>query len=50
MRGSDKKCGEYKNKNWVKNGKKWVNIKMKIRLNCGFFMVKKLRKYKNFLG
>ena len=33
--------GKYKNENWVKKGKKWVNIRIKIRLNFGFFMVKK---------
>ena len=27
---------EYKNENWVKNGKKWLNIRMKIMLNFGF--------------
>ena len=27
--------GEYKNENWVKNGKKWVNIRMKIWINFG---------------
>ena len=27
---------KYKNENWVKNGKKWVNITIKIRLNFGF--------------
>ena len=52
VRGGDKKCGEYKNKNWViilrsdsykrailvrQNGKKYGNIKMKI----GSKMVKK---------
>ena len=29
---------------------KRVNIRMKIRLNFGDFMVKKVWKYKNFLG
>ena len=52
VRGGDKKCGEYKNKNWVKilrsdsykrailvrqNSKKYENIRMKI----GSKMVKK---------
>ena len=32
---------EYKNQNWVKNGKIWVNVRMKIRLHFGFFMVEK---------
>ena len=26
---------EYKNENWVKNGKKWVNIRMEIVANFG---------------
>ena len=29
---------------------KWVNIRMKIRLNFGFFTVKKVWKYKNIFG
>ena len=40
--------GKYKNENWVKNGKKWVNIRIKIRLNFGVFYGGKVGKYKNF--
>ena len=32
---------KYKNKNYFKNGKNWVNIKIKIKLNYQVFMVKK---------
>ena len=39
--------GEYKNENWVKNGKKWANIRMKN--GTKFFDGKKVGKYKNFL-
>ena len=27
---------KYKNENWIKNGRKWVNKRIKIRLNFGF--------------
>ena len=40
--------GEYKNENWVKNGKKWANIRMKN--GTKFFDGKKVGKYKNFLN
>ena len=40
--------GEYKNENWVKNGKKWVNLRMKIGTNFGFLMVKKWGKIRIF--
>ena len=39
--------GKYKTEDQVKNGKKWVIIRLKIRLNFVFFMVKKVQKYKN---
>ena len=32
--------GKYKNENWIKNGKKQVNTRMKIEINFGFLMVK----------
>ena len=41
--------GEYKNENYVKNGKKWANIRMKNGTNFEFFDGKKVGKYKNFL-
>ena len=31
-----KKVQKYKNENWVRKGKKWVNIKVKIKTNFGF--------------
>ena len=27
---------EYKNENWVQNGKKWINMRIKIETNFGF--------------
>ena len=33
--------GEYKNENQVKNGQKWVNIRMKIGTNFWALMIKK---------
>ena len=33
--------GKYENENWVKNGEGWVNIRMEIKLNFGFFDGKK---------
>ena len=33
--------GKYENENWVKNGGGWVNIRMEIKLNFGFFDGKK---------
>ena len=32
----------------LKNGKKWVNIRMKTGTNIGFFVRKKVGKYKDF--
>ena len=32
---------EYKNENWAKNGKKWLNIKMEIEKKFVFFDGKK---------
>ena len=41
---------KYKNKNRVKNGEKWVNIKMKTGTNFGFLTVKKWEDIRIFLG
>ena len=41
---------EYKNENWVKNDKKWLNIRMKIGTNFGFFDGKKWGKIRIKIG
>ena len=48
MRKNDKKWGNIRMKIGLKNGKKWVNIRMKIGTYIGFFVRKKVAKYKNF--
>ena len=40
--------GKDYNENYVKNGKNWANIRIKIKLNFVFFMMKKCEKIRIF--
>ena len=42
--------GEYKNENWIKKGKKWVNIRKEIETNFWALMVNKWENIRMKIG